>query len=477
MKTTGIRSSYPKSTSVVSHRILWTCANRVSFAPRHSTKRHSRYDTHLSIPRVENVDWGTSNSRRMTQNGRGTSRMGQRAEVSAPACRLSSAETLTIRRMHAVLPTKMHGIVRLTAVAEKFYSARLMLCCRLEGDKKVEDISHPPTVTFKEIIQIEEFTMKTSLCQSTMATTRVVSLLLLAKLAMGYLQPATTRAPSPFTTSRVIIQSDTILRQPFYVPQRPRTSLQVWWFGGTEQNEVGNDDDSCELVAVRIERTSANSRRIAGEIIVPATMEDVWSILTDYDRLAIHVPNLMESRIIQRQSPGDAGDGNFRCRLYQKGAQKIIGFDFSASVTMDMTEKILSRGDLLPLERSIGFKCVDSQFFKEFDGRWTVKERMGPDGTPETVCSYTVDVRPKGPVPVAALEWRIREDVPTNLRAVKAATMRINAPNTLPLATARPGSFISDIQASRAGKMNQGRPRMVPALSDWDRDETMGKYL
>jgi len=262
------------------------------------------------------------------------------------------------------------------------------------------------------------------------------------------------------------------------VSQKSTTSLQVWWFGGTEQNEVGNDDESCELVAVRIERTSPNSRRIAGEITVPAKLDDVWSILTDYDRLAIHVPNLMESRITQRQSPGEAGDGNFRCRLYQKGAQKIIGFDFSASVTMDMTEKILSAGDMMPKERCIGFKCVDSQFFKEFDGRWNVKERIGADGTVETVCSYTVDVRPKGPVPVAALEWRIREDVPTNLRAVKAATIKVNSPNTLPLANTRSGSSIPDIQASRGGSgIIRSRPRMVATLSDWDRDETMGKYL
>merc|ERR1712157_412693 len=36
-----------------------------------------------------------------------------------------------------------------------------------------------------------------------------------------------------------------------------------------------------------------------------------------------------------------------------------------------------------------------------------------------------VDVRPKGPVPVAALEWRIREDIPNNLRAVKKAAVEV----------------------------------------------------
>lgn len=36
-----------------------------------------------------------------------------------------------------------------------------------------------------------------------------------------------------------------------------------------------------------------------------------------------------------------------------------------------------------------------------------------------------VNVKPKGPVPVGALEWRIKEDVPTNLRAVKVASEKL----------------------------------------------------
>merc|ERR1711865_1246162 len=65
----------------------------------------------------------------------------------------------------------------------------------------------------------------------------------------------------------------------------------------------------------------------------------------------------------------------------------------------------------------------DSQFLSEFDGSWTLQEQISTTGEKEVLCSYDVQVRPKGPVPVAALEWRIREDVPTNLRAVKAATL------------------------------------------------------
>merc|ERR1711865_1095563 len=67
----------------------------------------------------------------------------------------------------------------------------------------------------------------------------------------------------------------------------------------------------------------------------------------------------------------------------------------------------------------------DSQFFSKFDGSWTVQEQISTTGEKEVLCSYDVLVRPKGPVPVAALEWRIREDVPTNLRAVKKAATEV----------------------------------------------------
>ncbi|GMI45221.1 hypothetical protein TrCOL_g5717 [Triparma columacea] len=186
-----------------------------------------------------------------------------------------------------------------------------------------------------------------------------------------------------------------------------------------------SSDDSCELVSVEIVRTSVNSRRISGTIIVDRGIRDVWAILTDYDRLSEHVPNLVESRRIPVS--GSITPSTGRCRLYQKGAQKIAGFEFGASVTMDMEERFYdnSTSERLGVRemRKILFKCKDSKFFKNFDGEWKVEEIKEEGG--EGVCtkvSYSVDVRPKGVVPVLALEWRIREDVPTNLRSVKKAS-------------------------------------------------------
>ena len=342
--------------------------------------------------------------------------------------------------------------------------------------------------------------------------------------SFGFTNPSLTTRRSPPTTNNILSKSKSnSLSTSQLMPTAPTassttpTSLNVWWFGGSEQNEKNNKDgdESCELVAVRIERPTSNSRRIMGDISIPGVaVDDVWSILTDYDRLSTHVTNLKESRVIRENNKRTRGgvvnlpgDGSYKCQLYQVGAQKIIGFDFSASVTMDMTERILTSST--SNARKIYFKCVDSQFFSEFDGSWTVQEQISSTtGEKEVLCSYDVLVRPKGPVPVAALEWRIREDVPTNLRAVKAATLgmvgkeeartMVTATSAAAAATASNNGFatvtindedgaVSATIKTRNGvtaaarmatkRAQQKMAVMVDWNEDWESGETMAKYL
>lgn len=308
---------------------------------------------------------------------------------------------------------------------------------------------------------------------------RLVSIALI--LSLQYL------ASSSFLTKDLVGRRQAfaaIHRSPLTVqlpPQGPATSStarQVWWYGGSETVEqVEQDADSCELVAVRIEKTSANSRKIYGEITVPAPMRDVWAILTDYNRLSIHVPNLVDSKIERAAGLGEMGDGQYQCRLYQKGAQKIIGFEFGASVTMDMKEVIMARlppstHGAVSDERKITFKCVDSFFFREFDGEWKVKENINESGEVETLLSYVVDVRPKGPVPVAALEWRIREDVPTNLRAVKKAALAVGYDGVM---ATRPNKVTAALPSTGESSLALMQKNLVKV--QWYKDETMAAYL
>jgi len=187
---------------------------------------------------------------------------------------------------------------------------------------------------------------------------------------------------------------------------------------------------------------------------------------------------------------------------------------------MDMTESMRpaseDAGAFMPEERRIGFKCVDSQFFSEFDGEWRAVQSSMPDpltGLATTTVSYVVDVRPKGPVPVAALEWRIREDVPTNLRAVKKAAVDVGYDGVMTMRNGNVANFAGGLgeavtqsemgkrgeaamrtgrqlvgqaatavttaaaNASAAAQQAKPRTRLAPVRVDWFEDETMAAYM
>lgn len=156
-----------------------------------------------------------------------------------------------------------------------------------------------------------------------------------------------------------------------------------------------------------------------------APPEAVWAIITDYANLATHVPNLVTSELRPHPLPGGI-------RLFQEGAQKIVGFDFRASVLMDMNECKGGDNEARGMRR-IEFKLVESIMFAAFEGEWRVQPysriRQRDDPTKfeyTTKLSYKVDITPKGLVPVPALQWRIREDVPINLLAVRSAAEKLH---------------------------------------------------
>ena len=253
-------------------------------------------------------------------------------------------------------------------------------------------------------------------------------------------------------------------------------------------------------VLVEIERTAQNERRISGELTLihgngsvgnsrgglndAVGADTLWAILTDYNNLSSHVPNLVESRIIRKYSgydrrhtkPFDNLDDHKMHileaqtrrgpRIFQKGAQKIWGFEFGADVIMDMQESILDYTSSHPVIRKkciLDFKCVSSQFFSTFDGRWIVEERRATTSfDPMTIkVKYIVDVRPKGLVPVAALEWRIKEDVPTNMLGI------VNAAANEGLKFDFTSGFSSQ----------PGLRDLAPTGIEWYRDETLSMYL
>eukprot|EP01031_Cornospumella_fuschlensis_P028138 gene28138-33979_t len=238
-----------------------------------------------------------------------------------------------------------------------------------------------------------------------------------------------------------------------------------------------------QLSAVDIASPSMNSRRITAHIQIDTPRDTVWSILTDYNNLTTHVPNLVKSYLV----PHPAG----KRRLFQEGAQKIVGFDFRASLTMEMDEQ---RDDISynpSREWSIRFRLIESRMFDSFDGIWQLTS-LSPE---RTKLLYSVYVRPRGVVPVMALEWRIKEDVPLNLYAVKLASEKRYAYSK----PARTNVVVSNTRGVSTGGLGGGlRGNNMPTRSPtsiasvrestiiantkplnppWDTEETLGTYI
>lgn len=106
----------------------------------------------------------------------------------------------------------------------------------------------------------------------------------------------------------------------------------------------------CVSLPVDIRSTGPNSRRISSAIDVNASQEDVWAIITDYDRISEYTPNVLRSRVVPSASAG--------IRVYQEGAQNIAGFEFRASLTMEMKE-VLTDALRRPLPAPrLTFRCA-----------------------------------------------------------------------------------------------------------------------
>ncbi|CAM9868089.1 unnamed protein product [Heterosigma akashiwo] len=201
-----------------------------------------------------------------------------------------------------------------------------------------------------------------------------------------------------FTQSRGGLSiSSTQLRTTGTVPvriSRSHTPTMVFGFGRRKDGSPGHEDN----VDVRIEAPSMNSRKISGSIVIDRPVDDVWKILSDYDHLADNVPNLTQSKLVPHPTGG--------IRLFQEGAQKIIGFDFRASLTMDMTE-VMEKAEEKFGQRKILFKLVESAMFNGFDGEWSIQnysriKNPNPTGTDDqwiytSKVFYWVVVKPRGP--------------------------------------------------------------------------------
>ena len=155
-----------------------------------------------------------------------------------------------------------------------------------------------------------------------------------------------------------------------------------------------------DTVEVQVEQLSARQRQISAKIPIFQTVEPIWQVLTNYEALADFIPNLSISQRLEHPTGG--------IRLEQVGTQRLLRFNFSARVVLDLEERF---------PNEINFNLVEGDL-KSFSGSW----RLQPDLDSKQVVTnlfYTVCVLPKRTMPISIIEHRLAKDLRLNLVAIR----------------------------------------------------------
>ncbi|KAL3572232.1 hypothetical protein D5086_026136 [Populus alba] len=190
-------------------------------------------------------------------------------------------------------------------------------------------------------------------------------------------------------------------------------------FRGEEESGDSVREDG---VFIEIKKLQKNSRRIRSKISINASLDTVWKILTDYEKLADFIPGLAVSKLIDKKDKF--------ARLYQIGQQNLaFGLKFNAKAILDCYERdlqTLASGE----KRDIEFKMTEGDF-QFFEGKWSIEQLAKPKTEDsagqeyETTLSYLVDVKPKMWLPVNLIEGRICTEIKSNLTCIREEAQKV----------------------------------------------------
>ncbi|CAN6467472.1 unnamed protein product [Victoria cruziana] len=164
---------------------------------------------------------------------------------------------------------------------------------------------------------------------------------------------------------------------------------------------------------IKIEKPGRNRRRVRARVRIATSLEAVWNVLTDYERLVDFIPGLAVCRLIEKSD-------RF-VRMFQIGQQSLaFGLKFNAKGTMDCYENDL---EFLPFgrRRDIDFTMIEGDF-QLFQGKWSMvqaEENPNSSSPRATFLSYIVDVEPKLWLPVGLVEKRLCNEIKLNLLSIR----------------------------------------------------------
>lgn len=165
------------------------------------------------------------------------------------------------------------------------------------------------------------------------------------------------------------------------------------------QDAPAQDASHIEARAERIHRDGMSYFDINAHGFVSATPRQAWKILTDYERLPQFVPELVHSKVVQR-------DGN-EVLLEQESRAGFLFFSYRLHMIVRATEQPYS---------TIGIVLV-SGGMKQYDARWEL-ESAQEDGRSGTRIRYSARMEPEFFIPPLLGEPFVQASVKRTVEAV-----------------------------------------------------------
>mgnify|MGYP006155304155 CR=1 FL=1 len=170
--------------------------------------------------------------------------------------------------------------------------------------------------------------------------------------------------------------------------------LNPFWAGSKRPEVLREGGTSVDFT---METLGITKRRVSGGVLVDASPEAIWEVITAYEQLPDVVPNIL-SNVVKRDRTG-------RVTIQQESLLSTR-MNLRTSMTLDVIEN--REAWQLVLRRRSGHG------FLEFEGKYVLKPRPGQG----TYLSYSVELVPCPIFPLPLVERKIRKEVPKMLAAV-----------------------------------------------------------
>ena len=175
----------------------------------------------------------------------------------------------------------------------------------------------------------------------------------------------------------------------------------------SQESEDRSKKNDYRTIEQTMEKFSGGTRRLAAQLTTSASLESLWNVLTDYDRLNLYIPNLLSSKKIYQK--------NNNVQLKQVGAQDFLGMKFSAEVTISLFE-----------DKELGllkFNLIKGDF-RKFEGSWKIQSIKNSS---KNSLIYDLTVQGCQWMPIGMIEKRLKKDLSEHLIAVdRQAKLSIN---------------------------------------------------